>query len=125
MHCFTVSLQQGVAMKGRSSSVRDLVALAAQIPRQKPPRSEEGGEEVDPNDAANISGYCSNPEGGVRLYMRSCVLGCLCCGIVARAARLAQSVEHETLNLRVVGSSPTLGEHFVFSFSPTTRLYYL
>ncbi len=25
-------------------------------------------------------------------------------------ARLAQSVEHETLNLRVVGSSPTLGE---------------
>ena len=73
MHCFTVSLQQGVAMKGRSSSVRDLVALAAQIPRQKPPRSEEGGEEVDPNDAANISGYCSNPEGGVRLYMRSCV----------------------------------------------------
>ena len=29
------------------------------------------------------------------------------CGL---AARLAQSVEHETLNLRVVGSSPTLGE---------------
>ena len=27
-------------------------------------------------------------------------------------ARLAQSVEHETLNLRVVGSSPTLGEAF-------------
>jgi hypothetical protein len=27
-------------------------------------------------------------------------------------ARLAQSVEHETLNLRVVGSSPTLGAHF-------------
>ena len=26
-----------------------------------------------------------------------------------RGARLAQSVEHETLNLRVVGSSPTLG----------------
>lgn len=25
------------------------------------------------------------------------------------AARLAQSAEHETLNLRVVGSSPTLG----------------
>ena len=25
------------------------------------------------------------------------------------SARLAQSVEHETLNLRVVGSSPTLG----------------
>ena len=28
-------------------------------------------------------------------------------------ARLAQSVEHETLNLRVVGSSPTLGEIFL------------
>ena len=27
-------------------------------------------------------------------------------------ARLAQSVEHETLNLRVVGSSPTLGANF-------------
>ena len=31
-------------------------------------------------------------------------------------ARLAQSVEHETLNLRVVGSSPTLGEQFNFFF---------
>ena len=31
-----------------------------------------------------------------------------CCAIVAR---LAQSVEHETLNLRVVGSSPTLGDN--------------
>ena len=29
------------------------------------------------------------------------------------SARLAQSVEHETLNLRVVGSSPTLGELFL------------
>ena len=29
-------------------------------------------------------------------------------------ARLAQSVEHETLNLGVVGSSPTLGD-LVFS----------
>ena len=29
-----------------------------------------------------------------------------------RVARLAQSVEHETLNLRVVGSSPTLGAAF-------------
>ena len=28
------------------------------------------------------------------------------------SARLAQSVEHETLNLRVVGSSPTLGVTF-------------
>ena len=32
-------------------------------------------------------------------------------------ARLAQSVEHETLNLRVVGSSPTLGDQlFCLSF---------
>ena len=32
-------------------------------------------------------------------------------------ARLAQSVEHETLNLRVVGSSPTLGATlFLFFF---------
>ena len=31
-------------------------------------------------------------------------------------ARLAQSVEHETLNLRVVGSSPTLGAYIFFFF---------
>ena len=36
---------------------------------------------------------------------------------VANIARLAQSVEHETLNLRVVGSSPTLGGFFSFTFS--------
>ena len=30
-----------------------------------------------------------------------------------QVARLAQSVEHETLNLRVVGSSPTLGEQLL------------
>ena len=34
--------------------------------------------------------------------------------IISTSARLAQSVEHETLNLRVVGSSPTLGEIFLF-----------
>ena len=32
------------------------------------------------------------------------------------SARLAQSVEHETLNLRVVGSSPTLGDIFPFVY---------
>ena len=32
--------------------------------------------------------------------------------LLLSAARLAQSVEHETLNLGVVGSSPTLGEYF-------------
>ena len=33
--------------------------------------------------------------------------------IYFQSARLAQSVEHETLNLRVVGSSPTLGDHLL------------
>ena len=33
-----------------------------------------------------------------------------CRAQAANIARLAQSVEHETLNLRVVGSSPTLGD---------------
>ena len=39
-------------------------------------------------------------------------------------AWLAQSVEHETLNLRVVGSSPTLGEFFVgyFFLTLTVRI---
>ena len=32
---------------------------------------------------------------------------------LCQQARLAQSVEHETLNLRVVGSSPTLGGHLL------------
>ena len=40
------------------------------------------------------------------LYIKMCIV---------QQAWLAQSVEHETLNLRVVGSSPTLGESF-FSF---------
>jgi hypothetical protein len=31
-------------------------------------------------------------------------------------ARLAQSVERKTLNLVVVGSSPTVGDHFFFPF---------
>ena len=33
-------------------------------------------------------------------------------GKMNHQARLAQSVEHETLNLGVVGSSPTLGDLF-------------
>ena len=36
---------------------------------------------------------------------------------LVHGARLAQSVEHETLNLRVVGSSPTLGA--IRPFLPT------
>ena len=39
------------------------------------------------------------------------------------AARLAQSVEHETLNLRVVGSSPTLGDHLFCKTLPLPRHY--
>ena len=36
----------------------------------------------------------------------------------ATTALLAQSVEHVTLNLRVVGSSPTLGESIItFGFN--------
>ena len=35
---------------------------------------------------------------------------------ITSVARLAQSVEHETLNLRVVGSSPTLGAWKFFFF---------
>ena len=38
-------------------------------------------------------------------------------------ARLAQSVEHETLNLRVVGSSPTLGDQlFSRKYSRVSQL---
>ena len=33
--------------------------------------------------------------------------------VIPSAVRLAQSVEHETLNLSVVGSSPTLGVSFI------------
>ena len=45
--------------------------------------------------------HVSNGRGGF-LFIRGL-------GVLAYSARLAQSVEHETLNLRVVGSSPTLG----------------
>ena len=38
-------------------------------------------------------------------------------------ARLAQSVEHETLNLRVVGWSPTLGEVYSEHVQDVKRLY--
>ncbi len=37
-------------------------------------------------------------------------------------ARLAQSVEHETLNLRVVGSSPTLGDQLFLGRSSRRRV---
>ena len=38
-------------------------------------------------------------------------------------ARLAQSVEHETLNLRVVGSSPTLGDQIFFDLFNASSVY--
>ena len=38
--------------------------------------------------------------------------------VIYTTARLAQSVEHETLNLRVVGLSPTLGAHFFWQDTP-------
>ena len=37
-------------------------------------------------------------------------------GIVIIAARLAQSVERKALNLVVVGSSPTVGDHLLLLF---------
>ncbi|PSN36715.1 hypothetical protein C0J52_11478 [Blattella germanica] len=37
-------------------------------------------------------------------------------------ARLAQSEEHETVNLRVVGSSPTLGDRIIFFFNRSFSL---
>ena len=40
-------------------------------------------------------------------------------------ARLVQSKEHETLNLRVVGSSPTLGGAILFFLKVHLVLHYL
>ena len=50
----------------------------------------------------------------IPLHQRRCVCNTVNY-IYSVLARLAQSVEHETLNLRVVGSSPTLGEYFIMS----------
>ena len=53
-------------------------------------------------------------------HICKCVTSCSKCDIstVTITARLAQSVEHETLNLRVVGSSPTLGGGFEAKAAP-------
>ena len=40
------------------------------------------------------------------------------------SARLAQSVEHGTLNPRVVGSSPTSGEHFYKYFFQLLKTFF-
>ena len=53
---------------------------------------------------------------GVGLSLKGRVLN------ITLSARLAQSVEHETLNLRVVGSSPTLGVNFFVSFLVLSKL---
>ena len=45
--------------------------------------------------------------------------------ILLYTARLAQSVEHETLNLGVVGSSPTLGDTIFASHITNTILLYI
>ena len=45
------------------------------------------------------------------------------CFVRSRQARLAQSVEHETLNLRVVGSSPTLGVLFCHTEMENNNFY--
>ena len=49
----------------------------------------------------------------------------LICQFEQASARLAQSVEHETLNLRVVGSSPTLGAQNFFSIILSLFLFFL
>ena len=43
-----------------------------------------------------------------------CVSGCS--WYIVSEARLAQSVERKALNLVVVGSSPTVGDHYFFPF---------
>ena len=43
-----------------------------------------------------------------------------------RAARLAQSVEHQTFNLRVMGSSPISGDMFLlFSLFEFSKYFFL
>merc|ERR1712030_264270 len=44
--------------------------------------------------------------------------------VTTSPARLAQSVEHETLNLRVVGSSPTLGVIFSTIFKRNQSYFF-
>ena len=55
------------------------------------------------------------------LFFGSVVYCQLLSAVLTNSARLAQSVEHETLNLRVVGSSPTLGVHL---FPSATTLFF-
>ena len=46
--------------------------------------------------------------------------------MVSREARLAQLLEHQTFNLRVVGSSPTVGSLFAFSeIEPVVLKHYV
>ena len=41
---------------------------------------------------------------------------------MSTTSRLAQLVEHETLNLRVVGSSPTLGDQIFSEIFPSCKI---
>ena len=46
-------------------------------------------------------------------------------GLIGTVAWLAQSVEHETLNLRVVGSSPTLGDLQHGRINVSVRIFFV
>ena len=44
---------------------------------------------------------------------------------IGLAARLAQSVEHQTFNLRVMGSSPILGDYVFFYFEEQETMQHI
>ena len=71
-------------------------------------------DEMSDNEYSNNFVTVSNNSYRLHVYCYVC-----CAGLYMFVpARLAQSVEHETLNLRVVGSSPTSGASFFFVFFP-------
>ena len=45
--------------------------------------------------------------------------------LMGTVARLAQSVEHATLNLRVVGSSPTLGDFMSGRINVSVQIFFI
>ena len=58
----------------------------------------------------------------VCLFGVCCFAFCVLCVSLVSQARLAQSVERTTLNRVVVGSSPTVGDCFVFCSDDSTTL---
>ena len=74
----------------------------------------------NPFDFFNRSSFLITASCSTVLFFGSVVYCQLLSAFLTNSARLAQSVEHETLNLRVVGSSPTLGVHF---FPSATTLF--